>query len=208
MIIKHERHSRTTTGFTLIELLVVIAIIAILASILFPVFSQAREKARQATCASNLRQVAMSVRMYAEDNDEYLPSAAKQYRVPNSGQNVYWPSYIGYYYLGSKRLATSKDQRYMQACPSDKDPSLSAGTVSTYGLNVYLNLYYTPLTDIERPTETLLLAEADGGREVGGSSNPVIYLHSSGVNIAFVDGHVTWMREPLPDISNDLWHVP
>ncbi len=56
-------------AFTLIELLVVIAIIAIIAAILFPVFAQAREKARQTSCLSNLRQIGMAVRMYLQDND-------------------------------------------------------------------------------------------------------------------------------------------
>ncbi len=60
-------------GFTLIELLVVIAIIAILAAILFPVFAQAREKARQASCISNMRQIGTSVRMYSQDYDEEFP---------------------------------------------------------------------------------------------------------------------------------------
>ena len=60
-------------GFTLIELLVVIAIIAILAAILFPVFAQARESARQTACISNTRQIGMSVQMYAQDNDETMP---------------------------------------------------------------------------------------------------------------------------------------
>jgi prepilin-type N-terminal cleavage/methylation domain-containing protein/prepilin-type processing-associated H-X9-DG protein len=60
-------------GFTLIELLVVIAIIAILAAILFPVFSRAREKARQAACLSNTKQIGMAVAMYAQDWDETLP---------------------------------------------------------------------------------------------------------------------------------------
>lgn len=59
-----------TKGFTLIELLVVIAIIAILAAILFPVFAQAREKARQASCMSNFKQIALTMRMYAQDYDE------------------------------------------------------------------------------------------------------------------------------------------
>jgi prepilin-type N-terminal cleavage/methylation domain-containing protein/prepilin-type processing-associated H-X9-DG protein len=61
------------TGFTLIELLVVIAIIAILAAILFPVFSSAREKARQSSCGSNLRQVQLAIAQYAQDYDEQHP---------------------------------------------------------------------------------------------------------------------------------------
>jgi prepilin-type N-terminal cleavage/methylation domain-containing protein/prepilin-type processing-associated H-X9-DG protein len=60
-------------GFTLIELLVVIAIIAILAAILFPVFAQAREKARQATCISNHKQLGLATQMYAQDYDETWP---------------------------------------------------------------------------------------------------------------------------------------
>ena len=63
-------------AFTLIELLVVIAIIAVLAAILFPVFAQAREKARQTACLSNMRQMTLGVMMYAQDYDETLPLAA------------------------------------------------------------------------------------------------------------------------------------
>jgi len=63
----------TRRGFTLIELLVVIAIIAILAAILFPVFAKAREKARQSSCLSNLRQLATATLSYTQDYDETFP---------------------------------------------------------------------------------------------------------------------------------------
>jgi prepilin-type N-terminal cleavage/methylation domain-containing protein len=66
------------SAFTLIELLVVIAIIAILAAILFPVFSQAREKARQATCISSLKQIGMGLLQYLQDYDEKFPPHQEQ----------------------------------------------------------------------------------------------------------------------------------
>src|SRR5690554_2271649 len=68
--------SRHRRGFTLIELLVVIAIIAILAAIRFPVFARAREKARQASCSSNVKQLQLAVLMYAQDYDEKLVNEA------------------------------------------------------------------------------------------------------------------------------------
>src|SRR5438132_3273033 len=77
-----EKPPRRHAGFTLIELLVVIAIIAILAAILFPVFAQARDKARQTACLSNLKQLSLGVLMYAQDYDEVLPGNA--YELPNN----------------------------------------------------------------------------------------------------------------------------
>ena len=65
--------NRVNKAFTLIELLVVIAIIAILAAILFPVFAQARSKARQAACLSNMKQIGLGSMMYAQDYDEVMP---------------------------------------------------------------------------------------------------------------------------------------
>jgi prepilin-type N-terminal cleavage/methylation domain-containing protein/prepilin-type processing-associated H-X9-DG protein len=80
--VNRTRRPRRATGFTLIELLVVIAIIAILAAILFPVFAQAREKARQTSCLSNLKQISLGLMMYTQDYDEALPGNAPT--APNS----------------------------------------------------------------------------------------------------------------------------
>src|SRR2546421_1398068 len=73
------------SGFTLIELLVVIAIIAILAAILFPVFAQARAKARQAGCLSNMKQLATGILMYAQDWDETFPFVGGQTAAASPG---------------------------------------------------------------------------------------------------------------------------
>src|SRR5215216_330827 len=72
-------HRRTQRAFTLIELLVVIAIIAILAAILFPVFAQARAKARQTVCLSNMRQLGNAMTMYLQDYDEVYPVSNRTY---------------------------------------------------------------------------------------------------------------------------------
>lgn len=86
------------SGFTLIELLVVIAIIAILAAILFPVFAQAREKARSISCVSNLKQLGLAYRMYMEDYDEmvvpdyeYVNGAANGYTTLLWYPDIMWP---------------------------------------------------------------------------------------------------------------------
>jgi len=97
------------TGFTLIELLVVIAIIAILAAILFPVFSRAREKARQSSCGSNLRQIQLAIAQYAQDYDERHPAT---WFVQRSGET--WP---GSYQWQEAALPYVKNQQLF-VCPS------------------------------------------------------------------------------------------
>lgn len=92
-------------GFTLIELLVVIAIIAILAAILFPVFAQAREKARQTACLSNQKQIGLAMLMYAQDYDNYMPV----YIWPNS-------------YIVATRLEPYIKNAQLFKCPSSSFP--------------------------------------------------------------------------------------
>jgi prepilin-type N-terminal cleavage/methylation domain-containing protein/prepilin-type processing-associated H-X9-DG protein len=88
---------RTRSGFTLIELLVVIAIIAILAAILFPVFAQAREKARQASCQSNLKQIGLALHMYAQDYDDNFAPAWVESGRKSPGTVVYWQTFAQSY---------------------------------------------------------------------------------------------------------------
>ena len=90
---------RPSRAFTLIELLVVIAIIAILAAILFPVFAQAREKARQTSCVSNLRQIGFAVAMYVQDNEGYPVHSS----ASNVSPRTRWPDYI-YPYVKNEGL--------------------------------------------------------------------------------------------------------
>ena len=78
-------HTNRQRGFTLIELLVVIAIIAILAAILFPLFANAKERARQTRCLNNLKQLSLAFLAYADDNDDTLPrgSGRMDQRLPD-----------------------------------------------------------------------------------------------------------------------------
>lgn len=89
------RHTTRSSGFTLIELLVVIAIIAILAAILFPVFAQARERARAISCISNLKQLGTATMMYVQDYDEtyFVQPFPGCYTDPNTNVTSYY-----YYY--------------------------------------------------------------------------------------------------------------
>lgn len=170
-------------GFTLIELLVVIAIIALLASILFPVFSKAREKARQATCANNLKQIAAAFLMYAQDWDEYAPSAS-ELKCPL--QMFYNSGYAG------------KNQNIF-VCPSG-DPPKYVDWAQTYGGRYKYSYIGYCLPDIIKPAETWLFADSirtTNNKQCNSilwnipTTTYCVSLRHSGMgNVCFVDGHV------------------
>ncbi|BDI33211.1 hypothetical protein CCAX7_52620 [Capsulimonas corticalis] len=153
--------SKRASGFTLIELLVVIAIIAILAAILFPVFAKAREKARQISCASNLKQIGLGIMQYTQDNDENYPT----------GTGSLGQGWAGTVYPYVKSTGVFK-------CPDDPQ----AGQVSGAGVVSYtvsyagnLNFLRTDgsgsptdphsgqsLASLSSPAKTVLLCEITG----------------------------------------------
>jgi prepilin-type N-terminal cleavage/methylation domain-containing protein/prepilin-type processing-associated H-X9-DG protein len=143
-------------AFTLIELLVVIAIIAILAGILFPVFAQAREAARKASCLSNLKQIAMAVSIYQSDFESY-----PMYAI--GGVNSYrWYDQLAPYV---------KNERVFVCPSSGRTWSFGeGGRNATYGYNYqYLgntrgNCWNVPVTDslIQTPANTIVAADTSG----------------------------------------------
>jgi len=124
MKLRTVRAAHVRAGFTLIELLVVIAIIAILAAILFPVFAQAREKARQTSCLSNLKQLTLGWVMYAQDYDESFPEWkwAENYKAswasgsvsPNNASTL-WCNAIFPYVKNVQVFACPSDARGLTA---------------------------------------------------------------------------------------------
>ncbi len=130
-------------AFTLIELLVVIAIIALLAAILFPVFAQAREKARQITCASNERQLGLGMLQYVQDNDETLTRSFYGSATANSdmGANYKWMDAVFPYV---------KEERVFD-CPDDAlSPAYHFRTGNDYG-SYGLNGAYGTAGDNQTP---------------------------------------------------------
>jgi len=211
------------SGFTLIELLVVIAIIAILAAILFPVFAKAREKARAASCLSNIKQLNMSIQMYVGDYNEMFPKGGWQ----NDGGTSDWQNSV----------ATYVRNEPVYWCPSARDIHDVANpcwkdwnrTAVDYLFNN--NLYQgrgVNQSEVVAPADCILLIEGHsdwGGGACrdwkGNNCNSVwcteyttfgddpdlvtgdlswafrewgLPRHMDGGNVSFVDGHAKWYR--------------
>jgi prepilin-type N-terminal cleavage/methylation domain-containing protein/prepilin-type processing-associated H-X9-DG protein len=145
---EHAVVSRFRRGFTLIELLVVIAIIAILAAILFPVFARARDKARQASCLSNCRQIGLSLQMYAQDYDERLPN--KWWDRDGCTEWLCTPAIQLVPYTKSNKI---------WICPTKGRgaPDPAQTLFISYGFNWWA--VGKPLAAMERPAETIFGAE-------------------------------------------------
>ncbi len=217
-MIKHK------TAFTLIELLVVIAIIAILAAILFPVFAQAREKARQSACLSNMRQMGIAVNMYLQDYDERFPLDS------HTGTNAPW--------VWLNTLEPYTRTKLLYRCPSDPSvnwttplPGLRNVRRTSYGTNYWMLpkfddcTGYNSLASIRNPSRTIYIAEMRENT-TGDHYHPAMWVwpnncgfyqpqdelamtwHSGGTNYTFVDGHARWYRFEqtwTPDRTIDLY---
>ncbi|MCC7491447.1 MAG: DUF1559 domain-containing protein [Fimbriimonadaceae bacterium] len=210
------RHA-TARGFTLIELLVVIAIIAILAAILFPVFAKAREKARQSSCLSNVKQLGLAVLQYAQDYDEVYPISYQDVAsgVGSAAQiPLTWPN----------RIQTYIKNTQLYACPSDgRAPHVDfAGCrplKQSYAWNRYAGIdipawgYFNQLSlgTVVAPAQFLIfgddssdwLAAGYGGRfntldspDWFDSLDTEVFAgrHHDGDNLLLADGHVKWLQ--------------
>ncbi|MFO7948483.1 MAG: prepilin-type N-terminal cleavage/methylation domain-containing protein [Armatimonadota bacterium] len=199
-------------GFTLIELLVVIAIIAILAAILFPVFARAREKARQSSCLSNVKQLALGFDMYVQDYDETAPFARDH-------------SMTGSQYYLSCRSWMDQVEPYVKnkqifVCPTMKQYTNG----KKYGYSFNAGMGYDPgydrtgplyegldIAGVIYPSRTPWLADAMYTPwNYPGNLNLLYYAlahradledkhlwpeaHNGGRNVAFVDGHAKWYK--------------
>lgn len=228
------RSRSLSRGFTLIELLVVIAIIAILAAILFPVFAQAREKARQTGCLSNQKQIATAMMMYTQDYDEMFPSQSYNgvdYTAlggqPVDGMpllNSGIASAFGWNYKDRVLPYTKNENIWI--CPTNQPNGSLKTAPPNIGYHMNGNVFLPQglsLASAVAPANLFILRESGRGfvfnraylRPYPGYCDDVIayeaastnnYMpHSRGYNLAFADGHAKWYRSGQ---TKGLSHFP
>ncbi len=169
-------------GFTLIELLVVIAIIAILAAILFPVFSKAREKARQTQCSNNQRQIALAILMYAQEHEETLPSAGSVW------QQIKLSSAL------NSNTALAQTASSVTKCPN------LTSKPNGYVFNSKLSRLSLGNNSVTDPTGTMIIA--DGQRSASVATANIAFTlsdvdgsrHANNFISAALDGHVEMFK--------------
>lgn len=218
-------------GFTLIELLVVIAIIAILAAILFPVFAKAREKARQSSCSSNEKQMDLACLQYQQDYDgRYVPVAV--WNSNFAGNGYWWSVIIQPYMKSLQiELCPSYACNYggtgawtgagfcgdTPGGTSTCDQPPRGRFVGGYGINwgpTWINAAWTTPAGqkdaaVQAPAETILIAEslcivATHSSEgwPGNVACRGLPTHNEGINLAYADGHVKWLKNPKTGGNN------
>jgi len=200
-------------GFTLIELLVVIAIIAVLAAIILAVFPQARGKAQQATCVSNLKQLVTAVRAYAPDYDQRLvPARVRGAPSPSRG------------YTWCVQLQPYINNEQVLICPSDPDPRPTAHSTClphSYGINYALTFnagwgggaLAMSTSQLRQHSATILFFDMKGDIEQMGSSylahrlTRVAARHNDMAVFGFLDGHVKAYRPEQTVSPENLWRA-
>ncbi|MDI9586984.1 MAG: DUF1559 domain-containing protein [Acidobacteriota bacterium] len=215
---------RKTHGFTLIELLVVIAIIAILAAILFPVFARAREKARQASCQSNLKQIALSFLMYSQDYDEKFPWCCSA--PPRTGRNdgltvdAWWrPAAVATTDIRYAGLTGPYiKNRQVFVCPS-ANFDVNGYAAARQVLQSNNGCYGRIQAEIKFPAEKVLCGDGMNTRGLCGTNRSTACAgrwgrgddlpatieswkrHNDGTNMAYCDGHVKYQKTPSGPID-------